>query len=247
MDLTPTPDHVLCRLRLDDLRDLTTAIARCRRLLDLDADPEAVDGGARRRRRPAPRGGQVPGRRIPGTVDEAELAVRMVLGQQVSTAAARTHAARLVAACGTAGDRPRGGLTHLFPSTEALADIDLVHPRLPARREAVAGLVDALASGVRRHRRGGRRERSRRAAGRRRRGRSLDRRDDRHAGPGRPRRLPVTDLGVRRAPLSSGFRRRATARRYAPQRWRPWRSYAVQYLWGATDHPVNHWPPKGTP
>ena len=82
--LTPTPDHVVCQLALDDLRDLSTAIARCRRLLDLDADPEAVVevlGGEPALTEAV---AKAPGRRLPGTVDEAELAVRIVLGQQVS-------------------------------------------------------------------------------------------------------------------------------------------------------------------
>ena len=94
--LTPSDDHVRCVLSLDDFRDLTTAIARCRRLLDLDADPEAVVEALSRDPDLAPVVAKAPGQRIPRTVDEAELAIRAVLGQQVSTKAARTHAGRLV-------------------------------------------------------------------------------------------------------------------------------------------------------
>lgn len=101
-ELSPGPDgpYVLCRLRLTDPADLTAAVQRCRRMLDLDADPAAVaealgddpllSGVVRRHR----------GIRSPGHVDPAELAVRAVLGQQVSVKAARTLAGRLTARFG---------------------------------------------------------------------------------------------------------------------------------------------------
>src|SRR5271170_3060924 len=148
VSLTPAVDHVRCLLVLDDFRDLTTAIARCRRLLDLDADPEAVvdalsaDPGMR------PVVAKAPGQRIPRTVDEAELAVRAVLGQQVSIKAARTHAGRLVVAYGDPVDDANGALTHAFPSIEQLSDIDPAHLAVPnSRRRTVTGLVAALADG----------------------------------------------------------------------------------------------------
>ena len=104
--LTPCADHVAgASCALSDLRDLAIAISRCRRLLDLDADPVAVDEQLRGDRRLAPLVGAAPGRRVPRTVDAAEFAVRAVLGQQVSTAAARTHAARLVDGARRAGRR----------------------------------------------------------------------------------------------------------------------------------------------
>jgi len=88
--LTPRPDHVRCQIVLDDFRDLATAIARCRRLLDLDADPAAVVEalGADEDLRAVV--AKAPGQRIPRTVDEPELAVRVVLAQQVSVKAAAT-------------------------------------------------------------------------------------------------------------------------------------------------------------
>ena len=100
VSLTPHPDHVRCDLVLDDLRDLATAIARCRRLLDLDADPEAVIDALSADDRLRALVAKAPGQRIPRTVDEVELAIRVVLGQQVSVKAARTHAARIVADTG---------------------------------------------------------------------------------------------------------------------------------------------------
>ena len=104
--------HVVATLRLSDPRDLAPAVARLRRLLDLDADPAAVDAVLGADPVLAPSVAAVPGIRLPGTVDPAETALRAVLGQQVSVAAARTAAARLAAALGErlppalAGDGP---------------------------------------------------------------------------------------------------------------------------------------------
>lgn len=91
-ELRPLPDHVSCLLTLTDLRDLASAISRCRRLLDLDADPVAIGDLLSTDHVLAPLVRKAPGRRVPRTVDAAEFAVRAVLGQQISTAAARTHA-----------------------------------------------------------------------------------------------------------------------------------------------------------
>ena len=104
--LRPCEDHVEARVWLSDLRDLGSAVARCRVLLDLDADPVAVDEHLRGDRRLAPHVRAAPGRRVPRTVDAEELAVRVVLGQQVSTAAARTLAARLAEAHGLPVEDP---------------------------------------------------------------------------------------------------------------------------------------------
>lgn len=147
--LRPEPDHVACRLSLTDWRDLSHAISRCRWLLDLDADPVAVDGLLRQDPLLAPYVDANPGRRVPRTVDGPEFAVRVVLGQQVSTAAARTLAGRLVAAHGEPVADPGGGLTHLFPSPWALAGLDpesLAMPR--TRRATLTALVAALTEGA---------------------------------------------------------------------------------------------------
>ena len=148
VSLTPAPDHVRCLLILDDFRDLTTAISRCRRLLDLDADPAAVIEVLQSDPTLAPVVAKAPGQRIPRSVDEAELAVRAVLGQQVSTKAARTHISRLVAAYGQPVHDPDGALTHTFPSVEQLADIDPAHLAVPAaRRRTLTALIAGLADG----------------------------------------------------------------------------------------------------
>jgi AraC family transcriptional regulator of adaptative response / DNA-3-methyladenine glycosylase II len=246
VSLRPTPDHVVCQLALDDIRDLPTAMARCRRLLDLDADPEAVVASLSEDPTLRPVVAKAPGRRIPGTVDEVELAVRMVLGQQVSTAAARTHSARLVARHGTPIDDPGGGLTHLFPSLEELAAIDPATLGVPVTRQrCFAALVDALGSGRVQIGIGADWEQARRELA------GID-----GIGSwtvemiamralGDPDAFPATDMGVRRGAVSLGLPGAAAGLADHAQRWRPWQAYAVQHLWGTLDHPINHWPPKG--
>src|SRR5262249_42873439 len=139
--LRPQPDHVSCQLSLTDLRDLASAISRCRRLLDLDADPVAIADLLSSDSVLAPLVGKSPGRRIPRTVDPAEFALRAVLGQQVSISAARTHAARLVSEHGEQVGDPGGGLSRLFPDAAALGAMDpdsLAMPR--SRRESFGAL-----------------------------------------------------------------------------------------------------------
>jgi AraC family transcriptional regulator of adaptative response / DNA-3-methyladenine glycosylase II len=240
VELTPAADHVSCRMMLSDLRDLTTAIARCRWLLDLDADPQAIDELLSSDQALATTLAAAAGRRVPRCVEGAEMAVRAVLGQQVSTAAARTHAARIVAQLGEPVGDPRGGLTHLFPEPQALGQARLAMPA--ARTRTLSALVGALGSGRL----------------------SLDPGCDRAEalsvlselpgfGPwtiqviamralGDPDAFPATDLGVRRAAEALGLPTAPVALNEHAERWRPWRAYAVQYLWAATPHAINHWP-----
>ncbi|WP_326656580.1 AlkA N-terminal domain-containing protein [Streptomyces sp. NBC_00385] len=245
--LTPHPDHIACRLALTDPRDLTLAISRCRWLLDLDADPVAVDEQLRADPLLAPLVDKAPGRRVPRTVDGAEFAVRAVLGQQVSTAAARTHAARLVTAHGTPVDDPEGGLTHLFPAPRALAGLDPEQLALPrSRRRTLTTLVGALADGSLRL------------------GTDTDWEKARAEltalpgfGPwtveviamralGDPDAFLPTDLGIRRAAEQLGLPSTPAALTARAASWRPWRAYAVQYLWTVDDHPINHLPAQGS-
>ncbi|HWF29497.1 MAG TPA: DNA-3-methyladenine glycosylase 2 family protein [Mycobacterium sp.] len=243
--LTPAVDHVRCLLVLDDFRDLSTAIARCRRLLDLDADPEAVVDALSRDPDLCPVVAKAPGQRIPRTVDEAELAVRAVLGQQVSTKAARTHAARLATAYGRPVNDPAGALTHTFPSVEELAEIDSVHLAVPkARQRTLSVLIAGLADGTV----------------------VLDSGSDWESarkqllalpgigpwtaeviamrGLGDPDAFPASDLGLRMAAKQLGLPAKERTLLEHSTRWRPWRSYAVQHLWTTLEHPVNQWPPQ---
>ncbi|MGY5033997.1 AlkA N-terminal domain-containing protein [Streptomyces sp. 900116325] len=241
--LTPHPDHIACRLFLTDPRDLTRAISRCRWLLDLDADPVAVDDQLRADPLLAPLIDKAPGRRVPRTVDGAEFAVRAVLGQQVSTAAARTHAARLVTAHGIPVDDPEGSLTHLFPTPEALACLDPEQLALPrSRRTTLTTLVGALADGLLRLGTDSDWERARAEL------MALP-----GFGPwtveviamralGDPDSFIPTDLGIRRAAKELGLPSTPAALTARAAAWRPWRAYAVQYLWTVDDHPINHLP-----
>ncbi|WP_328322213.1 DNA-3-methyladenine glycosylase 2 family protein [Streptomyces sp. NBC_00388] len=103
------------RIHLTDLRDLTTAVQRLRRLFDLDADPYAIDERLSADPRLAPLIARRPGLRSPGTAEPEEFAVRALAGREKSQ--------WLVERFGTPLDRPSGGLTHLFPApAELLAD-----------------------------------------------------------------------------------------------------------------------------
>jgi AraC family transcriptional regulator of adaptative response / DNA-3-methyladenine glycosylase II len=245
VDLTPQPDHVRCRVVLDDFRDLSTAIARCRRLLDLDADPEAVVDALGADPELSVLVAKAPGQRIPRTVDEEELALRVVLGQQVSVKAARTHAKRIVEAYGRPVTDANGGLTHVFPAVEQLAEIDPAHLAFPkSRQRSLISLIRALAEGDVVLDAGCDWNRAR---------------DQLLALPGigpwtaeviamrglgDPDAFPVSDLGVRLAAKQLGLPDDIRALTEHSARWRPWRSYATQHLWTALDHAVNEWPPK---
>ncbi|HET8615383.1 MAG TPA: DNA-3-methyladenine glycosylase [Actinomycetales bacterium] len=247
----PAADHAECTLWLGDPRDEPQAVAACRRLLDLDhgADDdrwpvEACDVVRVLRSDPTlrPVVDRSPGQRLPRCVDAAELAVRAVLGQQVSTAAARTLARRLVLDHGSPleqGD-PAGDLTHLWPTPRQLLGVDPASLAMPgSRRRAFAGLVRALAQGE-----------LDLAPG-------CDVATARKAllavpgvgpwtveivalrGLGDPDAFPASDLGVRRAAARLGLPDSPTTLLRHAERWRPFRSYAVQYLWSTLDHQVN--------
>ena len=219
--------YLLCRLELAHQRDLVAAVARLRRLLDLDADPSAVDAALGARPELATLVTKRPGLRSPGTVDGFELAVRAVVGQQVSVAGARQVLARLVEQAGPTvfPDQP----SRLFPTAPQLAAQDPAEMPMPkARAATLRALADATGGGAM----------------------TLDPgRTGPRPGPrctqcpasvrgrpdyvvmralGDPDILLVTDLGVRRAARSldldlSGGR---------PD-WAPWRSYATHHLWAA--------------
>jgi len=236
IELRPAEGYVHARYWLEDLRDLAAAMQRSRTLLDLDSDPQSVADvlgaepllGALVQR--------APGRRVPGTVDAHELAVRAVLGQQVSLRAACTLAGRLVTHYGELLVRPLGAVTHLFPSSTALAGAAVAKLAMPvARRRALLALVSALASeelvidiGADR----------------------LEARPRLLALPGigewtaeyiamRAMRDPdaflPSDLGVRHALEQLGQDPRPAAAEALAERWRPYRAYAMQYLWASLD------------
>jgi AraC family transcriptional regulator of adaptative response / DNA-3-methyladenine glycosylase II len=238
---------VECELELDDLRDVTAAVQRCRRLLDLDADPVAVSGFLARDEVIGPLARACPGRRSPGHADGDELALRAVLGQQVSVAAARRLGARLTVEYGKPLSQPRGTLTHRFPDAATIAAADpetLPMPR--ARARALVALATALASGeISLHPGADRDQAAARllAVG--------------GIGPwtvsyirmralSDPDAFLPTDAGVlaalrhRPGGASTGARAAAAAAAAASaaQRWRPWRAYAVHHLWATLEQPT---------
>jgi AraC family transcriptional regulator of adaptative response / DNA-3-methyladenine glycosylase II len=229
------PAYVEADLRLSDLRDLSAAVARCRQLLDLDADPVAVWEALRG----DPLVGAVvdsdPGRRVPGATDGFELTVRAVIGQQVSVAGARTVAGKLVHAAGETLPEPDGGVTHLFPTPEALARVARHDPdafAMPAgRRRALGALADGVAAGDVVIDPGS------------------DPREVRRSLVGMPGIGPwtaeyvamralrdpdafmPTDLGIRRAAVALDLPDDPAHLLAVSEGWRPWRSYAMAHLW----------------
>jgi AraC family transcriptional regulator of adaptative response / DNA-3-methyladenine glycosylase II len=230
--LAPGAGHVVCSLRLTDLRDLGTAVQRCRRLLDLDADPQAADGVVAADPALAGPVAANPGLRLPGAVDGTELAVRAVVGQQISVPAARTVLSRLADVYGAPLAAPDGSITHAFPSAGELACADPAGLPMPrSRGRALHALCSAVAAGDL----------------------DLDPGADpdeaRHGllavpgvGPwtasyitmrafGLPDVLLDTDLAVLRGAAALGLPADLTS---CSERWRPWRSYAVLHLWQAS-------------
>jgi AraC family transcriptional regulator, regulatory protein of adaptative response / DNA-3-methyladenine glycosylase II len=232
--LCPGSPHVLLRLRLDDLRDLNLIVQRCRQLFDLDADPMAIAAVLESDPTLAPLIAANPGVRVPGAADGFELAVRAILGQQISVAGARTLAGRLVAALGTPLAAPEGQLTHTFPTPAAIAQAPLAMLQsiglTQQRSMTLSRLAQACAQGDL----------------------MLDRGADvtqalaclraiPGIGPwtaayiamralGDPDAWPAGDLGLRRAWEQCGAGGDLAVR---AEGWRPWRAYAAMYLWGS--------------
>jgi AraC family transcriptional regulator of adaptative response / DNA-3-methyladenine glycosylase II len=223
--LTPGDRWVSATLRLADVRDLAPAVARCRRLFDLDADPVAVDGmlGADPALAAAVRA--EPGVRVPRAVDGFELAVRAIVGQQVSVAGARLTLSRLLGPT-TAGD------LHGFPEAETVAELSDAAFRMPAaRRETIRALAQAVADGKL----------------------DLEPGADREESVARLLEVPgigawtagyvamraigdpdvflPTDVAVRRGARALGLPDSPKALAAHAERWRPWRSYALMRLW----------------
>ncbi|GAA3757043.1 hypothetical protein GCM10022225_47850 [Plantactinospora mayteni] len=132
--MTPMPGYVAATLRLTDVRDLAPAVARCRRLFDLDADPEAVDGVLGADPAFADAVAKEPGIRVPRSVDGFEMAVRAIVGQRVSVAGARTVLARLATAATAGGSTARLAAT----ASSGAPQVDVPPIDLPDPMEAPA-------------------------------------------------------------------------------------------------------------
>jgi AraC family transcriptional regulator of adaptative response / DNA-3-methyladenine glycosylase II len=204
---------------LADPRDKAAALAAAARLAG--ADPAPADAHLARDPHLGPLIAARPGLRMPGTVDGGELAIRAVLGQQVSLAAARTLAGRLVATAGQLLDQPVGSLTHLWPVPEAIVEAASALPMPRARQRTVVALAGALAGGLRLEPGGDAREQLLELPG---------------VGPwtaeyvamrahGDPDAWLPTDIGVRHGLARIG------ATPDDADGWRPYRTHAVRHLW----------------
>ena len=222
-------------IRFPKLSTLPKIIARLRRLFDLTADPEAIAAQLGEDPTLAPLVAARPGLRVPGTWDGFELAVRAVLGQQVTVRAAIRLAGKLVARYGEPLRNPEPDLTHVFPEPKILADTNLAELGMPRSRasalSAIAASVVAdphifTAS------------------------RDLDEAIAKlRALPGigewtaqyiamrqlrEPDAFPAADIGLLRAMAdSAGLRPSASELLARAEQWRPWRAYAAQHLWAA--------------
>lgn len=230
--LTPLPDYVAATLQLADVRDLAPAVARCRWLLDLDADPVAADAVLADEPALTEVVTKEPGVRVPRSVDGFEIAVRAIVGQQISVAGAMTVLGRIVRA--GAGESWDGTELIPFPTALALAEAPDEVFSMPAKRKAtIKALASALASGDL----------------------ILDGGVDRVATEAALRAIPgvgewtaayiamraigdpdvflAGDLGVRRSAARLGLPDAPRQLERHALRWSPWRSYAVIRLWRA--------------
>jgi AraC family transcriptional regulator of adaptative response / DNA-3-methyladenine glycosylase II len=233
----PGDEHALkLELHCPQPADMLPVVTRLRRMFDLDADPQAIAAtlGARGVLKPLLR--KRPGLRLPGGWDGFEIAVRAVLGQQVSVAAARTLATRIVQRHGAPLAAPVApGLERLFPTPVQLADADLREIGVTTARAAtIRGIARALLDG----RIDFRAEQS------------LDEFVARWVAlPGigdwtanyiamralsHPDAFPAADLILRRAAAGDGAALSTGALVALAESWRPWRAYAVMHLWRAS-------------
>jgi AraC family transcriptional regulator of adaptative response / DNA-3-methyladenine glycosylase II len=230
--LDPAFCGVLLELPARLVPEAARIAGRVRRLFDLDADPAPILAQLRRDPALAARLRRRAGLRVPGAWSGFELAVRAVLGQQVTVAGARTLAGRLAAAHGRKLEVPEGGIAYAFPEAEAVADADLSSLGVPrARAEALRALARAVASGGLDLAGGEPPETVRRAL------LALP-----GVGPwtaeyvalralGEPDAFPASDLGLRRALVPGGPLLTTGALERRSKDWQPWRAYAAVLLW----------------
>lgn len=236
VDVQPDAGNALrVSLRFPKLSLIPTIIARLRRMFDLAADPEAIGAHLAGDPALAPLVAARPGLRVPGAWDGFELAMRAILGQQITVAAAIRLAGKLVATHGAPYRDGDGTLTHVFPTAERLADADLASLGMPRARAAALASIAAAARadpdlfGI---------------------GRSLEQAVVRlRALPGvgqwtaqyiamrqlrEPDAFPTADIGLMRAMADGDGKRPSAAELLArAENWRPWRAYAAQHLWAS--------------
>ncbi len=231
---------LVATVRFPRLTALPEILARLRRIFDLSADPLAIAALLAEDPVMAPLLAARPGLRVPGAWDGFELAVRAILGQQISVAAATRLAGKLVAAYGTPLGPELVGpdLSHAFPWPERLAGADLATLGVPGvRARALSAVAAASAADPRLFTTG----------------ESLQAGIKRlTALPGigewtacyiamralrEPDAFPAADIGLTRALADgSGTRLNVTELAARAEAWRPWRAYAAMHLWTVDRH-----------
>lgn len=234
----PGHEHALrLQLHCPQPAQMLSVVTKLRRMFDLDANPQSIGDALKQSPVLKPLLRRRPGLRLPGGWDGFEIAVRAILGQQVSVAAARTLATRIVHRYGTPVASALPGLERLFPGPESLVEADLREIGLTTARAAtVRGVAQALLDG------------------------RIDFRSEQPldefverwvALPGigewtahymamralsHPDAFPAADLILRRAAAGDGAELSTKALTSLAEAWRPWRAYTVMHLWrSATD------------
>jgi AraC family transcriptional regulator, regulatory protein of adaptative response / DNA-3-methyladenine glycosylase II len=227
----PARNALSVRIAGAGLLPVRQIVARVRRLFDLDADPAAISAALGDDPIVGPRLARARGLRVPGAFEPFELAIRAVLGQQVSVKGATTLAGRVVQRSGTPLATAWSGLTHLFPSPEELARADLSGLGLTSgRAQALKSLAAACASGACELKPGV----------------SLEESVARLVtlpgigewtahyvalrALGEPDAFPAADLGLRKV-AGGGVPIAPRALEQMAEAWRPWRGYAALLLW----------------
>ena len=245
----PAAKHrIAVSVRFPKISALPAIIARVRRVFDLSADPVAIGDHLARDPALAQLVAQRPGLRVPGAWDGFELAIRAILGQQITVVAARGLAAKLVAAYGAPlpENLSSEGVTHVFPTPQQMARADFAALGMPrSRAAALTGMTDAVAA------------------------------DPLIFGPKRtleeaitalkqlpgigewtaqyiamrelrePDAFPAADIGLMRALADETGKRPTPAELSArAEAWRPWRAYAALHLWSSEAQPSTAKPLK---
>ena len=230
----PERQSLRVTIRFPRVQSLPAIIARVRRVFDLGADIETIDAHLSLDPLLAPFIAQRPGLRAPGGWDGFELAVRAILGQQVTVAAARRLAEQLVVSHGERVESdPR--LTHVFPEAQHLAMANSINVGMPAaRRSALKALAEAVAADPNLFRPFGTIEE---AIARLRTIRGVGEWTAQYIALRALREtdaFPAADIGLLRgAEVVDGARPSVPNLLLRSESWRPWRAYAAQHLWAA--------------
>jgi 3-methyladenine DNA glycosylase/8-oxoguanine DNA glycosylase len=217
-------NYLALTIQIDNTTELMGIVRRVRRIFDLEADPMYIESHLMEDPKLSPLVSSNPGLRIPGGWDTFEIAIRAVIGQQISIPAANTITARLVAQCGTPVDHSLfAGITHLFPLPEQIVSNGLEGIGLPGKRiETLLALSSKVANGEIR----------------------LD--GVVHPGPVKERLMEIPGIGRWTAEYVSmralrepdafpaadlALKRMIMEKSLHPDFWHPWRAYAAMHLW----------------